>query len=169
MKIEYTDRPDVMVPKSIIDRISELASRPEIAHVHYIGWSDKDLIIALKGAPGVAVSVMDMYNRTNHETHFWDEDGSASYEDYPVPEWMTGTTVHFDGAPPRIDLALWDIPWDSPDQLDRILRFRKNRLPKIIALFGKADLTTDHDWYEWLRDPDLTIGYLKDALPSDPP
>jgi len=156
----YEAKPDFRVSAEVIADIVQIASEVSAKSIHYVGYADAELLKALKISGDYELSIMDMFNRTNRSTHFWNDEFELDLEKYPIPEWMDGITSYEEGAPDA-DLLLRDIPWDSANQFSKIVSFTKTRAPKHIVLFGDADLDTRHTEYIWDRRPKLTVGHKK--------
>ena len=78
-----------------------------------------------------------------------------------IPTWMDGVTSYEEGAG-RHEVGIRDIPWDGPDQLEKIVAFTGRKPPKLMILFGEADLLTRCPSYEWERRTGLSVGRWKD-------
>lgn len=161
MRHGYTDDPEHMVAPDIIQKALEAARDHGCHHIFYTGYADRDLITAFIAAPDMDISIMDMFNRTNVETHFWDDDGICTHEDFPVPEWLGGIPCYSEGGPEQIDMWIRDIPWDTPDQLQRCIDFHRNSFYKVIFLLAPEDRLTDHPLFTWHRHEGYIIGCRK--------
>lgn len=142
-----------------LTEIQEIIAATEFTTIHYTGSADESVIRALKA--GYSLSITDQYNRTNRSTHFWFEEDEIDFSLYPIPEWMDGVVSYEEGASPH-EIGLRDIPWSSPDQFDKIVAFTGRKPPKLVILFGEADLLTKCPSYEWERRTGLSIGRWKD-------
>jgi hypothetical protein len=140
--------------------IQEIIAATPFTTIHYVGCADESVIRALKER--YSLSIMDQYNRTNRSTHFWFDETELDFCQYPIPDWMDGVVSYEEGASPH-EIALRDIPWNSADQLDRIVAFAVRSAPELVILFGEADLLTTCQSYEWERRTGISIGRRKQA------
>ena len=158
--ININDRLDYYVPSVLISKIVLLAGEFSPKSIHYVGYADAELLKSLKYQSRYELSIMDMFNRTNRSSHFWNDEFDLDLSKYPIPEWMDNISSYEEGCPDA-DLYLWDTPWSSADQFDNIVSFEGRNAPKQIILFGDADLNTEHPAYEWSRHSEFTIGLKK--------
>lgn len=157
---DYEAKPDFRIATEVIVDIVQIASEVSAKSIHYVGYADAELLKALKNRGAYELSIMDMFNRTNRATHFWNDEFELDLKKYPIPEWMDDITSYEEGAPDA-DLLLRDIPWDSAKQFSKIVSFTMTSAPKHIVLFGDADLDTLHPKYIWDRRENLTVGHKK--------
>lgn len=156
----YKAKSDYKIDPEVIAEIVRIAREVSARSIHYVGYADAELLKALKNCGDYKLSIMDMFNRTNRSTHFWNDEFEVDLDKHPVPDWMDGIVSYEEGAPDA-DLLLRDIPWDFTNQFAEIVSFTRTRAPKCLILFGDADLKTEHPEYLWDRGQRLTIGHKK--------
>jgi hypothetical protein len=142
----FWDSRKVEVPSLSADSIThilEAVSFSGLRTVHYTGAADEGFLRALVAhQPKLEVSVMDMTNRWGSSTRFfWDEYESSGIEYPECPDWLEDICFYQEGAPDHeIDIRDW--PWDSSDQLERIITFTGRKPPKMLVLTGLALMNT---------------------------
>lgn len=120
--------------------------------VHYTGAADEGLLRALLAhEPKLELSVMDMPDRWETGfAFFWDERDFGNNLATDRPEWLEGIPFYQEGAPDH-EIAIRDWPWDSSDQLRKIVRFTGRKPPALLILIGDA-LTYEEDVRAWIPD-----------------
>lgn len=135
--------------------------------LHYTGSADEGLMRALLAdRERLEISAMDMPNRWGGATRFfWDEFESCGMPYPECPDWLEHVTFYQEGAADH-DIALRDWPWGSPHQFRKIVAFTGQQPPRLVLLFGLADLGTVHRSYHWERREGLTIGRWREGYRS---
>ena len=110
--------------------ILDIIRGSEYRTVHYTGRADENVLRGLVGGkPPLEVSVMDMPDRwgTGYAFHY-DEREFGNNLPIDRPDWLEGILFYQEGASDH-EIAIRDWPWDSSDQMDRIIRFSTRRPP----------------------------------------
>jgi hypothetical protein len=177
-------------PPQLVERIMEIILTSGFCSVHYTGGADEGLLRALAAKRAeLEVSVMDMPDRWGTGYAFWYEEREfGNCLPRERPGWLEGIPFYQEGAPDH-EIGLRDWPWDSSDQLERIVSFTGRPPPKLLILFGYADLNTvgiegifesgewerreilrpmpfRHPAYEWDDSDHLWIGRWKAGVTS---
>ena len=128
------------LPPEDVAALLQVVRESGFQSVHYTGRADEGLLRGLLGMrPALKVTVMDIPDRWKTGSAFWDDD--EELEDIPCrrrPDWLEGVPFYQEGAPAH-DVSVRDWPWDSNDQLKRIVEFSARRRPRLIILFGDAE------------------------------
>jgi len=122
------------------EQLLALIAESGYRRVHYTGSAEVGLLRALLAVdPPLEVSVMDMDDRWERGfAYFWEEDEFPGIPCPEKPEWLGGVSFYQEGAPDHeIGLRYW--PWDSCDQLERIVAFTGRKASTLLILFGDAD------------------------------
>lgn len=175
------------LPEDTISRILTAISISSLRTVHYTGAADEGLLRALLAhQPKLELSAMDMLNRWSSATRFfWDEYESLGMEYPECPDWLEGIPFYQEGTPDH-EIGIRDWPWDSSDQLKKMIAFTGRRPPKLLILTGLALMNTvsvtgafegsnyatreilrpmpfQHPKYDWQQIADIWIGTWKDG------
>lgn len=135
--------------------------------VHYVGGADEGLLRCLLANPGrLEISVMDMPDRWGTGACFWWEEGCP--DPLSRPEWLLGVPFYQEGTSTH-DILLRDWPWDYDGQSNPIIEFAGRKPPKLILLFGKAELDAQHPEHDWESRGELRIGISKETPGACPP
>ena len=115
--IKYQQKENYIVQKKDIENILKQLSSTSYKKIFYIGYSDEDLVVALKDKYEVTLS--DWFDRTNKSTAFWCEgmtdDGLYILDETPIelniPKWAEDIPVMIEGMPEH-DVLILDLPID---------------------------------------------------------
>lgn len=107
--------------------------------VHYTGAAGEGLLRALLASePKLELSVMDMPDRWKTGFAFWWDEREFPNTPCPErPEWLEDVPFYQEGAPDH-EIAFRDWPWDSSDQLGKIIAFTGRKPPGMFILTGLA-------------------------------
>jgi len=158
--------------------------------VHYTGRADESLLRGLLGVqPSLEVSVMDMPDRwgTGYAFHY-DESDFGNNLPRDRPDWLEGIPFYQEGSSEH-EIAIYDWPWNSFDQLDQIVKFTGRQPAKLIILFGDGlvnevgvegmsetgewerktilrPMPFKHPKYDWEQIEDIWIGRWREGVIS---
>jgi len=146
----YQPNKDYKTDRKDIDIILAKLEQTSYRKIQYIGYADKDLVIALKDK--YQISLGDSFDRTNKSTAFWCEgmtdDGLYILDGTPIelniPEWAEDIPVMIEGIPEH-DVLIVDLPleWNLyPEDY----HFEP---AKMIFLLGDADSSNFDTAYSW--------------------
>jgi hypothetical protein len=141
------------LPAAQVAAILAFARERGCRTAHYVGNADRALIEGLSALMGKdGVSIMDMPDRWKTGFAFWWDE--REFPDTPCPErpdWLEGISSYQEGAPDCPDLFIHESEWSRPNQLARILVFRRRKHGLIpnLALLGSAKETRRLNSYEW--------------------
>ncbi len=150
----YQQKKDYKVSKEDINTILEKLESISCESVHYIGYADKNLIIALKEK--YKVSLGDYFDKTDFSLRFWSEgseeegftlDGSP-VDIPPLPNWMEGLSVSIEGIfnHSSHDVLILDIPLEAEVYPEG---YPDTPAAKIVFLLGDADSSSFTTHYTW--------------------
>lgn len=127
-------------PAELVSQITSVIRASGLRTVHYTGHADEGLLRELLAIePEISLSVMDMPDRWKTGfAFFWEERDFPSTPCPELPDWLEEVRFYQEGASDH-EIAIRDWPWDSPDQLDRIVRFIGRPPPKLLIIFGEAE------------------------------
>lgn len=113
----YKQKKDYKINIEDINSILKHLENTSYKKIFYIGYSDEDLVVALKDKYEVTLS--DWFDRTNKSTAFWCEgmtdDGLYILDETPIelniPKWAEDIPVMIEGMPEH-DVLILDLPID---------------------------------------------------------
>ncbi len=174
----------------LVARIMHVICASGLRSVHYTGAADEGLLRALLSHQlKLEISVMDMPDHWGTGYAFWyDEVEFGNCLPRERPEWLEEVPFYQEGSPDH-EIGIFDWPWGSSDQLERIVDFDSRRPPEVLILFGFADqnfvgvegLSEDGRWerhsiirpmpyrhpsYDWEIENGLIIGRWKEGTIS---
>lgn len=149
---KYIQNKDYKVTKESIDSVITTLSTLSCRSIFYIGYADKDLILALKDEYEVHIS--DWFDRTHRNTAYWCEgrtdNGLYILDGTPIkleiPDWSKGVSVTIEGMPEH-DVLIIDIPKENKLYSDDYLQMEKPA--DIVFLLGDADSSIFKTPYIW--------------------
>jgi hypothetical protein len=146
----YKQEKDYKIRRKDINNILEHLKKTSYKKILYIGYADKDLVIALKDK--YEVSLGDYFDRTDKSTAFWcegmTEDGLYLLDGTPIklniPKWAEDIPVMIEGIPEH-DVLILDLPFEwqlYPDDYHY-------KPAEIVFLLGDADSSNFDTSYTW--------------------
>ena len=156
----YQLKQDYKVSSNDITTILNYLERTTYKKIFYIGYANKDLVLALKDKYDITLS--DWFDRTDKNTAFWcegeTEDGKYILDgteiELNIPKWAEDIPVMIEGIPDH-DVLIVDIPVDWELYPNR---FRLNPA-EVVFLLGDADSSLFRTQYDWSYE-DIWIGRL---------
>ncbi|MDQ7060924.1 MAG: Sir2 family NAD-dependent protein deacetylase [Sulfurimonas sp.] len=146
----YQQKEDYKVSREDINIILEILEKTSYQKIQYMGYADKDLVVALKDK--YQVSLGDYFDRTDKSAAFWcegkTEDGLYILDGTPIklniPKWAEDIPVMIEGIPEH-DVLIVDLPLEwklYPEDY-------YHKPAEIVFLLGDADssnLSTSYTW-----------------------
>ena len=132
--------------------------------VHYTGRADENLLRGLLGAqPSLEVSVMDMPDRwgTGYAFHY-DESEFGNNLPRDRPDWLEGIPFYQEGASEH-EIGIYDWPWCSSHQFQRMTAFTGRQPPRMVILFGNARIVEAGE--AWMQVEDSVWGKRRQYKP----
>ena len=185
----FWDSRNAEIPDLAADTISHILAAiasSGLRTVHYTGAADEGLLRALVAhEPTLELSVMDILDRWGTGYAFWyDEREFRNCLPRDRPDWLEGISFYQEGAPDH-EIAIRDWPWDSSDQLEKIIAFTGRKPPKLLIFTALALMNVcsvsgmfeshwaerevlrpmpfQHPKYDWEQIGDLWLGRWKEG------